>query len=581
MTSDILPEKYWEFQPVEPGVMLEGMPLLISSLLAQRGFSSSEDVEAFLHPSLAQLPLPTGMAGLAEAVAVLEKGLADKTTVLIYGDYDADGITSTALLLSFFREIGLACCYYIPDRLSEGYGLNAEALRVARSGPDLGVCQEPILITVDCGISAHAEVAEAQSLGFKVIITDHHQPPPILPAAEAVINPHRKDCLFPYKELAGVGVAFYLAAAMRAHLIEKNYWPQGMQPNLKKYLDLVAIGSIADMVSLTGANRVLVKAGLEVMADKPRSGVRSLMEKAGISPASINSSDIGFQIAPRINAVGRVGDPRLAVELLVGEASAKVAGYANQLENANKFRKELSEKIFQEACCQAEVQMEMGRKTLVLVNSDWHVGVAGLVASRIAKTCYRPTVVLVPGDKGLASGSVRSINGINVFEVLEECSDVLEKFGGHKAAAGLTMKNDAIDDFSAKFEAAVNRKTEGIDLRPTIRVNLRASIDELMDVNFLAYYEKLEPFGNGNQEPVFCNEGDAVDLFDARKIGKDSMRFSFGEGGLVVNGVAFGMAHLLPTVKDGAVRMAFKVVKNEFRGISRWEVRAEDIKSSI
>ncbi|MEN8134529.1 MAG: single-stranded-DNA-specific exonuclease RecJ [Thermodesulfobacteriota bacterium] len=574
-----LPEKHWEFQPVGQRVVLDGIPSLISSLLAQRGFASCEDVEEFLNPSLSQLPLPTEMSGLAEAVAILEKGLADKTTVLIYGDYDADGITSTALLLSFFREIGLACCYYIPDRLTEGYGLNVEALQRVRSGPDLVDCQEPILITVDCGISAHAEVVEAQRLGFKVIVTDHHQPPPTLPAAEAVINPHRKDCLFPYKELAGVGVAFYLVAALRARLLEKKYWPQGRQPNLKKYLDLVAIGSVADMVSLTGANRVMVKAGLEVMVDKPRPGVLALMKKAGISPASINSGHIGFQVAPRINAAGRVGDPRLAVELLVGEEPAKVAGYANELEDANKFRKELSEKIFQEACRQAEVQMEMGRKTLVLVNGDWHVGVAGLVASRIAKAYYRPVIVLVSGDKGLASGSVRSIDGINMFEVLEECSDLLEKFGGHKAAAGLTVKNKAIDDFSAKFEASVNRKIEGIDLRPTIRVNLRASINELMDDKFLEYYEKLEPFGHGNREPVFCNAGETVDLFGARKIGKDSMRFRLGKDGAAVSGVAFGMAHLLPTVKDGAVKLAFTITKNEFRGTSKWEVRAEDIKT--
>lgn len=579
--SHSLPEKHWDFQSAEQGVVFDGIPLLISALLAQKGFKSCKDVEGFLNPSLDQLPLPTDMSGLAEAVAILEKGLVDKTTVLIYGDYDADGITSIALLLSFFKEIGLACCYYIPDRLTEGYGLNAEALRRVRGEPDLVGCQEPILITVDCGISAHAEVAEAQRLGFQVIVTDHHQPPPILPEAEAVVNPHRKDCLFPYKELAGVGVAFYLVAALRAHLIEKKYWPQGRQPNLKRYLDLVAIGSVADMVSLTGANRILVKAGLEVMADKPRPGVRALMKKAGISPASINSGHLGFQIAPRINAAGRVGNPRLAVELLVGKESGKVAGYADELENANKFRKELSEKIFQEACLQAEVQIEKGRNTLVLADSDWHVGVAGLVASRIAKAYYRPAVVLVSGDKGLASGSVRSIDGINVFEVLEECSDLLEKFGGHKAAAGLTVKNDVIEDFSAKFEASVNQKIEGIDLRPTIRVNLKASIDELMDDNFLACYEKLEPFGNGNQEPVFCSEGEAVDLFDARKIGKDSMRFSFGRDGAVVSGVAFGMAHLLPTVKDGAVRMAFRVTKNEFRGISKWEVRAEDIKPLV
>ena len=295
-------------------------------------------------------------------------------------------------------------------------------------------------------------------------------------------------------------------------------------------------------------------------------------------PASINSGHIGFQIAPRINAAGRVGNPRLAVELLIGENPSAVADIASELENTNKYRKELSEEIFQEASGQAEAQIKMGRKTLVLVSKDWHVGVSGLVASRIAKCYYRPTVVLVTGDKGVASGSVRSIDTINVFEIIEECSDLLEKYGGHKAAAGLTLNNEAIEAFSERFEASLDRKIAGIDLQPLIRVNLRASIGELMDLNFLEYYERLEPFGNGNQEPIFGNEGETVTLFDARKIGKDSMRFRVDGNGSVVDGVAFGMAHLLPAVKDNAVSMVFRITKNEFRGATKWEVRAEDIK---
>lgn len=574
-----MPEKHWEFLPVEQRGTLDGMPALFSALLAQKGLRSREEIESFLNPSLDQLPPPTGMAGMDEAIALLEKGLTDKTTVLIYGDYDADGVTSTALLLSFFNEIGLKCCYYIPDRFAEGYGLNIDALQRLRGCPELVDCQEPILVTVDCGISAHAEVAEAQRLGFKVIITDHHQPPTVLPAGEAVINPHRQDCLFPYKDLAGVGVAFYLVAALRARLLAKKYWPQGMQPNLKQYLDLVAIGSVADMVPLTGANRIMVKAGLEVMANAPRPGIMALMKKAGIPPGSINAGHLGFQIAPRINAAGRVDDPRVAVDLLIGEEPNALVECVEKLEKANSARKKLSEKIFQEACSQAEVQVGEGRQALVLSNSEWHLGVVGLVASRIARDYYRPVVVLVPGDQGLASGSVRSIDGVNIFDVLEECSDLLKKFGGHKAAAGLTMKISALDEFSAKFEASVSQKIKGLDLRPTLRVNLRASFSELIEGKFLKYYEKLEPFGHDNPEPIFCNEDKTVDLTDIRKVGADSMRFGVSVSGNTVNGVAFGMAHLIPAVQKGAVEMAFKIVKNEFRGKSNWEVRAEDIKT--
>jgi single-stranded-DNA-specific exonuclease len=402
-----------------------------------------------------------------------------------------------------------------------------------------------------------------------------------LPGAEAVINPHRTDCPFPFKELAGVGVAFYLAAALRSRLLEIKYWQPGQQPNLKKYLDLVAIGSVADMVPLTGANRIMVKAGLEVMAENPRPGIKILMENASISTSSLNSGQIGFQIAPRINAAGRVGNARLALELLIGKSSDEVVGVARELEKANNLRKELSERIFLEACQQAEIQMEMGRNTLVLVNDDWHVGVAGLIASKIVKLYCRPAIVLVGGGGGVATGSARSIGAINIFNVLEECSDLLKRFGGHKAAAGLSIKSELIEVFSERFEASVNRKIEEGDLQPTILVNLRASIDELLDLDFLAYYEKLEPFGQENQEPVFCNSEMAINLFDTRKIGRDSMRFRVGGKESAVNGVAFGMAHLLPAVINTPVSMLFKITKNEFRGVSNWEVRAVDIKLAV
>lgn len=555
------------------------MPPLISTLLAQRGIQTPENVANFLHPSLKQLPKPTGMAGLPEALALLARGLTEKTTVLVYGDYDADGITATALLLSFFREIGLPCCFYIPDRLTEGYGLSSEALQRLRISPDLTDCREPILLTVDCGISCHDEIKEAQRLGFKVIITDHHQPPQIIPEADAVINPQVQECLFPYKDLAGVGVAFYLVVALRSQLLKNKYWPEGKEPNLKKYLDLVAIGTIADMVSLTGANRILVKAGLEVMAENPRPGIKALMEQADIATHTINSGHIGFQIAPRINAAGRVGNPREAVELLIGTKPDKAIAIARELESANRYRKELSEEIFQEAAALAEKSLENGNKTLVLAKKGWHLGVCGLVASRIAKKYYRPTVVMVPGDDGVARGSVRSIDEINILEIIEDCSDVLQRYGGHKAAAGLTLRNEAIATFAERFEAALTRKLNGVRLQPTILADLRATMDEIMDIKFLEYYEKMEPFGQGNSEPIFCNASKSLTISAARIIGRDSLRFQIDGKNGGVAGVAFGMAHLLPAVKEGAVTMLFKITKNSFRGTTKWEVRAEDIKS--
>lgn len=522
------------------------------------------------------------MAGLAEAVALLAEGIVQKKQLVIYGDYDADGITATALLLSFFKEIGVACSWYIPDRVSEGYGLNNNALRKLRGGINPADCPEPILITVDCGISSHAEVAEARSLGFKVIITDHHRPPAELPAAEAIVNPHRKDCSFQDKYLAGVGVAFYLLIGLRGRLTEIGYWSVAKQPNLKKYLDLVAIGTIADLVPLTGANRVMVKAGLEVLRNKPRPGLKAIMKNAGIPDNSITASQIAYQIAPRINAAGRVARAGLALDVLLAGKQAEAAGPVRMLEEANNYRKELSENIFREACRQAETQLEEGRKGLVLVgDSFWHVGVVGLIASRITDRYCRPTVVLSIDSNGLARGSARSIGEVDLFGILEQCSNLLEKYGGHKGAAGLTVRSDRIDAFAEKFEASVNRIIEGAELRPTIYVNLRASISELMDRNVLEFLEKLEPFGNGNPEPVFCSRAENVSLNELKKVGTNTLRFKVNDNGSTVKGVGFGMADLLPFIKDVPISLAYRIFKNEFRGKVNWEIRAEDIKINV
>lgn len=575
------PEKKWGFLPANQGKPFAEIPPLISTLLSQRGITSQAEAHDFLNPSFTQLPLPTEMSGLAEAVAILEQGLVEKKTVLVYGDYDADGITATALLLSFFKEIGLACCYYIPDRLTEGYGLNSVALQRLRTSSELVDCREPILLTVDCGISAHLEVKEAQRLGFTVIITDHHQPSSRsanLPAAESIVNPHKPGCRFPDKNLAGVGVAFYLVAALRSRLVEKQFWGRAEIPNLKKYLDLVAIGSIADMVPLTGVNRILVKAGLEVIATKPRVGIKALMKNSGLLTASINSGQISFQLAPRINAAGRVGDPRLAVQLLIAEKTGPATEYADKLAEDNDYRKKLSDEIFIEASLQADQQIAKGKKTLVLVAKAWHLGVLGLVAARIARAYHRPTVVLAKGDDGVARGSVRSIETVNVFAIIEECADLLEKYGGHRAAAGLTLKNKVIDAFATRFEGVLIEKLAGFDWQPLIKVSLATPMTNLLDHDFLNYYEKMEPFGKGNEEPIFLTDEKNTILVNARKIGADSMRFLLKGNDCEVSGVAFGMAHLLPAVKDKSVDMVFKLTKNVFRGTTKWEVRAEDIK---
>ena len=577
--TQFIPDKKWLFESIEQGDGVDGIPPLICTLLAQREVRGKNAVDKFLNPSLDQLPDPIAMAGLAESVAILEKGIIEKNKVLIYGDYDADGITATALLFSFFKEIGLDCTHYIPDRLTEGYGLSATSLRQIRESAELIDYPEPILITVDCGISSHAEVAEARGLGFKVIITDHHLPPDELPEADAIVNPNQGDCLFSDKNLSGVGVAFYVLIGLRSRLTKMAYWSAKKQPNLKKYLDLVAIGTIADLVPLSGANRILVKAGLEVIQSTPRPGIKAIMENAGISEKSITASQIAFQVAPRINAAGRVAKADLALEVLLAENRNEAVEPAKRLEIANNYRKELSESIFVEACLQAESQLEQGVNGLVLVDETWHLGVLGLIASRIAERYYRPTVALSTDGKGITKGSARSVGELNLFEIMKECSGHLEKFGGHKAAAGLTIRHYQIADFTAKFKESVNRKIADINLQPIIYVNLKASLSELMDDNFLVNFEKLEPFGNGNPEPVFCSKDDNLSLSEPRKVGRDSLRFKVAiNKNAIINGIGFGMAGLMANVKDVPVKIAFKIFKNEFRGRTNWEIRAEDIK---
>ncbi len=578
------PEKKWQFLAVGEDLNLTGVPPMISALLSQQGLKTESEIEQFLAPTLAQLPSPDLMSGVVEASMILERAFREKTPVLIYGDYDADGITSTALLFSFFKELGLETHYYIPDRLTEGYGLKSETLQRLKSEYFLAETANPVLVTVDCGISNFDEVEEARRLGFTVIITDHHQPPAEIPPADVVINPHQAGCDFPFKGLAGVGVAFYLAAGLRSLLASKDRWANGQPPNLKKYLDLVAVGSVADMVPLTGVNRILVKAGLEVLTDEPRPGLAALIKKAGIGNSSIGGGEIGFQIAPRINAAGRVGDPRLAVQLLVSKDPDEIKGLIDKLEAANNLRKELSEQVFQEACQQAEEQAGNGRKSIVIAGSDWPHGVVGLVAGRISNSYYRPTIVFSIDQAGLARGSARSIEEVNILAIISECADLLEKYGGHKGAAGLTLKSDNLVDFQEKFERAVDRIIGDFEFKPTIQVNLRASIGELLDRRFLEFYSKFEPFGFGNPEPVFCfRDQKSFSFTDLKRIGKDSLRFKVSEDGRIINGVAFGMAELLPVINngEGEINMAFKICHNEFRGRTSWEIRAVDINSGV
>ncbi len=579
------PEKIWEILAGPMTSRYSGengdIPPVIENILACRGLTDPAAIQSFLTPSLEQLPSPGTMLGLDRAVAILREALSSHNPVLIYGDYDADGICATALLANFFREIGLTVICYLPDRLREGYGLNQEALHRLRLSPELAGQPAPLLVTVDCGITSPIEVATARSLGFKVIVTDHHQPDPELPPADAILNPKQNDCSFPCRELAGVGVAFYLAAGLRSALVKTGYWSEGKSaPNLKKYLDLVAVGSVADLVPLTGVNRILVKAGLEVLNDNPGPGLAALIKKAGLTPGSLSAESIAYQLAPRINAAGRVGSALTALELLRTDSPVRAESLAEQMEETNQLRKTMTEKMAAEARRQAMKQMLEDNAALVLGSRDWHPGIVGLVASRLVNEFWRPAVALAIGPDGVARGSVRSVEFIDIHAVLKECAESLDKFGGHSQAAGVTLREENIAEFTANFNKAVTQAAAAADVKmtPVLRVDRQADIHELMVEPVWHYLKLMEPYGMGNPVPLFCSNPTGMKLDKPKKVGADSLRFQVRSNGNMYGGIGFGLANWLNQAEKHPLQLAYKICRNEFRGVERWEIRVEDIK---
>lgn len=558
------------------------IPAPILTILANRGISEPDDIKRFLGPSLDHLPLPQLLTGLSSAVAILVEARKSRTPVLIYGDYDADGVTATALLVRFFREVNLPVYYHLPDRINEGYGLNLESLTTLRNRSGISEHPAPILLTVDCGITNIIETTQAKALGFRVIITDHHQPGPTLPDAEAIINPHQPGCTFPFRDLAGVGVAFYLAAGLRSKLVSQGVWTKPEQPNLRKLLDLVAIGTIADMVPLRGANRILAKVGLEVINLSPSPGIKAMLEQIRQSPERTTAETVAFQVAPRLNAAGRTGSAEQALLLLITDDEVRAKELAKSLSQANQVRKNLSEAMYQEARIQAEDQLAGGKLVLFVTGKDWHQGITGLVASKLAREFRRPSVVLALSESGIAKGSVRSMGDFDILACLRECSANLDKYGGHRAAAGVTLQSQKIAKFQAKLEETVAVSINLTDLEPRIDIDIIANPGEVMESAIWNYLKMLEPYGKGNHEPLFCCRPEGIRLFEIRKIGSDSLRFKVEGNGNDDGfaGVGFGMSCWESVAGREPLRLAYKITLNHYRGTEQWEIHVEDVKKT-
>lgn len=542
------------------------IPEMAATILLNRGIDENE-IEPFLRKSMRDIINPMLLSDMDKAAARITDAINAGEKITVYGDYDVDGITSTAMVYDFLKSHGAQITYYIPDRKDEGYGINIMAVnKLQKSGTKL-------LITVDCGITAIGEVEFAKLQGMDVIITDHHTCKEKLPdAAEAIINPKKPDCGYPFDALAGVGVAFKLILAVTMRLGENT------TECFKKYVDLAAIGTVADVVSLTGENRIIVDKGLRALENPLRPGIAALKEVAGIGGKSVASSSIAYALAPRLNAAGRLGTATTAVELLLTNDADKAREIALGLDEENKERQATEQDIYNEALeiIAKDPNFEK-KKVIVLASEGWHHGVIGIVASRIGELFYKPCI-LISYSNGIGKGSGRSIPGFNLFDALSACEEYLTDFGGHAVAAGLNINMSDIDG----FDRAINKYADGIlserDMIPKLNIDCVISPREAT-VQSVRMLTRLEPFGMGNEKPLFAMSG--MTVRDALAVGADKrhLRLKLEKDGAGFNAIGFGMGGVIEKLRPGGkVDAAFGLDINTYQGAESVQLLLKDLK---
>jgi single-stranded-DNA-specific exonuclease len=561
-------KKVWRTYPDRPELIRElsarhGVPPLVARVLLNRGLTGPEDVLAYLDPTLDRLHPPFGLPDLEPAAARLGLAVRRREKVAVFGDYDADGVTATCLLRQFFRELGLECLTYIPDRLTEGYGLKIDALKQLAG-------QTRLLVTVDCGVSDAEEVAWANAQGLEVIITDHHEIPPELPPALAVVNPKRAGREYPFDDLAGVGVALLLALGVRAELRVEGFFEGHPEPNLKSYLDLVALGTAADVVPVVGENRILARQGLKVLEKTRRPGLVALKEVAGLEGKPISFKDLGFRLAPRLNAAGRLGQARTALELLLNDDLAQARIQARYLHDLNRERQTLEEGVLRQAAALIRRAGLDKRPVMVLAKEGWHPGVLGIVAARLAEEYHRP-VAMVTLKNGQGKGSARSIEGFHLFQGLNSCRSLLLKYGGHQAAAGFTVAAAKVGALQEALEDAFHQQLGAEPPRPVLWVDAPVELTQL-DQAFFHHLEKLRPFGPGNPEPVFACLG--VECINSRVVGERHLRVQLAQNGCVKEIIAFDLA--ARGLPPGPLEVAVSTRLSYFNGQNYPEIRLLD-----
>jgi len=570
----------YEFTSIVQMKTYPPIPPVIRKVLSVRNLHEESEIHHFLSPKLERLPHPLRMKGLEQAVSQVLEEMERQTEILIWGDYDVDGTTGTALLVNFFREIGVEPHWHIPNRLTDGYGLNSEKFKEIHKTRLCG--RRFLLITVDCGISNATEIEEILALGGRAIVTDHHQlPTGDLPQC-VIVNPNQPDCGFADTKLAGVGVAFYFASALRSALAKKDHFKGASKPNMKEFLGFVALGTIADLVEMTPTNRILVRAGMEILTSSGIAGLRALLESAGMKGHALTTEDVSFVLAPQINAAGRLGWAEVAVELMTCDNELSGMKLSRKLKGYNEQRKALCENNLEIALSIINNVQPEGNNTIIVVGA-FHFGIIGIVASKLVELYGKPAIVFAVPDNGEEhlplKGSGRSIPGVDLLQCLHACADKIMKYGGHSMAAGLTVQQKDFADFQRCFENGV--ALQRLNMRHSSdqeKILIECDVDEIMSRDALEYLQLLEPFGPGNDRPVFVDP--AASIVASRTIGNSGQHLSLTLRGKYDNhrAVGFGLGRKRAEIQQTPTRrLTFTPMVNRFKGAIDWQIRVVDI----
>ena len=537
---------------------------LLATILVNRNIKEPKDIRLFLKPTREDFHDPYLIKDMEIAVQRIIKAINNKEKVTIYGDYDVDGITSITVLKSFLSDIGLECKSYIPDRLEEGYGLNKNAIdSILKKGCDL-------MITVDCGISGNEEIDYANSLGIETIVTDHHEPGDKLPNAIAVIDNKRKNSTYPFRELAGVGVVFKLIQALgiKLGLKEETYL---------KYLDIVCLGTISDIVPLVDENRVIAKLGLMLVQQTRNIGLRSIINSSGYK--KVDSTTISFGVAPRVNACGRMGMAEEALNLFLSKNINEVNELTKRLNEHNSLRQSIEKQIFEEVLKQIEENDLDKHKVIVLGGKNWHHGVIGIVSSKVTEMYFKPSILLSFEEDGIGKGSGRSIPGFDLHEALTKCGQTIEKFGGHSMAIGITLKKDKFEEFKNKFEQiAIDEHIERIV--PIIKIDAKINLDDI-NKEMVESLKQLEPFGEANKMPIFLFKNLKIDSIRALSEGKH-LKLTLKDKNNIINAIGFNIGKLADEYRIGdKIDVVGTLEINTFNGVDNLQINIKDIMKSI